>query len=245
METLEQITISEYVTKDFRTAAVFSKYGIDYCFKGDKTIREVCETKKLSIEILEQEIETILSSKKASTIDFNAWPIDLLAQYIEKKHHLYVNENIPVLIQFLDKAIKTDGVNYPELVTVKNLFTDFATVMTKHIEKEELIVFPFIKRLVHAVITDELIDVSRFNTIENPIKMIKYEHDTDGEGKRFRKIAELSNNYTAPTDASNTVKITFALLQEFEEQLGKHIHLENNILFPKAIQLEKDFSSQF
>jgi regulator of cell morphogenesis and NO signaling len=129
-------------------------------------------------------------------------------------------------------------------MTIKELFTDFAEVMTKHMQKEELIVFPFIKKLVNAVIADELFNVSA-NTKESPIKMMNYEHDTEGEGKRFRKIAEISNNYTAPADASNTVKITYALLQEFEEQLGKHIHLENNILFPKAIQLEKDFSAQF
>jgi regulator of cell morphogenesis and NO signaling len=245
METLEKITIGEYVTKDFRTAILFKKYGIDFCFKGNETIKEVCETKKISTDLLEQEIETILSSRNESVIDFNTWPIDSLAQYIEKKHHRYVKDNIPVLLQFLDKATKLQDANHPQLIAIQKLFKDFAEVMTKHMQKEELIVFPFIKKLVNAVITDELIDVSNFNTIKDPIKMMNYENDVNGQGKRFRKIAVLSNNYTAPAEASNTIKMTFALLQEFEEQLSKHIHLENNILFPKTIQLEKDFSAQF
>ncbi|HSD08754.1 iron-sulfur cluster repair di-iron protein [Flavobacterium sp.] len=241
METLEKITIGQYVAKDFRTAALFSKYGIDFCCKGNRTLEEVCEKKEINPEQLLNEIEVILASKNDSGIDFNSWPLDLLADYIEKKHHRYVAEKTPVLLQFLDKLSRVHGANHPELIEINELFKGCAGELAQHMKKEELILFPFIKKMVDATITDRLIEQPHFGTVENPIAMMEHEHDAEGE--RFRKIAELSNNYTPPADGCNTYKVTFAMLQEFEEDLHTHIHLENNILFPKAIKLEKDFNA--
>jgi regulator of cell morphogenesis and NO signaling len=242
METLEKITIGEYVAKDFRTASLFSKYGIDFCCKGNRTIEEVCEKKDVKPEELLHQIEAILNTKSDSGIDFNSWPIDLLADYIEKTHHRYVVEKTQTLLPFLSKLCKVHGSQHPELFEINELFTGCAGELAQHMKKEELILFPFVKKMVHATITDDLIPQPHFGTVENPIAMMMHEHDAEGE--RFRKIAELSNNYTPPADACNTYKVTFAMLQEFEEDLHKHIHLENNILFPKAIRLEKDFSAQ-
>lgn len=242
METLEQITIGEYVAKDFRTAALFSKYGIDFCCNGNRSIEEACQKKAVTADILLQEIETVLSSKSDSGIDYNAWPIDLLADYIEKTHHRYVSEKTPVLLQFLDKLSRVHGAKHPELLLINELFKGCAGELAQHMKKEELILFPFIKKMVHATLSDELIELPHFETIQNPIAMMMHEHDA--EGVRFRKIAELSNNYTPPADGCNTYKVTFAMLEEFEQDLHKHIHLENNILFPKAAKLEKDFTAQ-
>lgn len=241
METLEKKSIGEYVAQDFRTAALFSKYGIDFCCKGNRTIEEVCEKKAIKPNDLLLEIEAVLSTKNDSGIDFNAWPIDLLADYIEKTHHRYVVEKTPVLLQFLDKLSRVHGSNHPELLEINELFIGCAVELAQHMKKEELILFPFVKKMVNASLTDELISQPHFGTVENPIAMMMHEHDTEGE--RFRKIAELSNNYTPPSDACNTYKVTFAMLEEFEQDLHKHIHLENNILFPKATKLEKDFST--
>lgn len=242
METLEQITIGEYVAKDFRTAALFSKYGIDFCCNGNRSIEEACQKKAVTADILLQEIETVLSSKSDSGIDYNAWPIDLLADYIEKTHHRYVSEKTPVLLQFLDKLSRVHGAKHPELLLINELFKGCAGELAQHMKKEELILFPFIKKMVHATLSDELIELPHFETIQNPIAMMMHEHDA--EGVRFRKIAELTNNYTPPADGCNTYKVTFAMLEEFEQDLHKHIHLENNILFPKAAKLEKDFTAQ-
>ncbi|OYX84061.1 MAG: iron-sulfur cluster repair di-iron protein [Flavobacteriales bacterium 32-34-25] len=242
METLEQITIGEYVAKDFRTAALFSKYGIDFCCNGNRSIEEACQKKAVTADVLLQEIETILSSKSDSGIDYNAWPIDLLADYIEKKHHRYVSEKTPILLQFLDKLSRVHGAKHPELLLINELFKGCAGELAQHMKKEELILFPFIKKMVHATLSDELIELPHFETIQNPIAMMMHEHDA--EGVRFRKIAELTNNYTPPADGCNTYKVTFAMLEEFEQDLYKHIHLENNILFPKAAKLEKDFTAQ-
>ncbi|WP_294957903.1 iron-sulfur cluster repair di-iron protein [uncultured Flavobacterium sp.] len=242
METLEQITIGEYVAKDFRTAALFSKYGIDFCCNGNRSIEEACQKKAVTADVLLQEIETVLSSKSDSGIDYNAWPIDLLADYIEKTHHRYVSEKTPILLQFLDKLSRVHGAKHPELLLINELFKGCAGELAQHMKKEELILFPFIKKMVHATLSGELIELPHFETIQNPIAMMMHEHDA--EGVRFRKIAELSNNYTPPADGCNTYKVTFAMLEEFEQDLHKHIHLENNILFPKAAKLEKDFTAQ-
>jgi regulator of cell morphogenesis and NO signaling len=242
METLEQITIGEYVAKDFRTAALFSKYGIDFCCNGNRSIEEACQKKAVTADVLLQEIETVLSLKSDSGIDYNAWPIDLLADYIEKTHHRYVSEKTPILLQFLDKLSRVHGAKHPELLLINELFKGCAGELAQHMKKEELILFPFIKKMVHATLSDELIELPHFETIQNPIAMMMHEHDA--EGVRFRKIAELTNNYTPPADGCNTYKVTFAMLEEFEQDLHKHIHLENNILFPKAAKLEKDFTAQ-
>jgi regulator of cell morphogenesis and NO signaling len=242
MEILEQITIGEYVATDFRTAAIFSKYGIDFCCKGNRTIEEACDKKSVDPNQLMDEINIVLTTKNDSTIDFQSWPLDLLVDYIEKTHHRYVEEKTQVLLPFLDKLCKVHGASHPELFAINELFKGCAGELAQHMKKEELILFPFIKKMVKAVITDELIQQPHFGTVENPIAMMMHEHDAEGE--RFRKIAGLTNNYTPPADACNTYRVTYAMLAEFEQDLHKHIHLENNILFPKASRLEKDFKAQ-
>ena len=239
METLEKTTIGEFVAQDFRTAAVFSKHGIDFCCKGQRTIAEVCDKKNINPAELLEELDTVLSTKTDAGIDFKSWPLDLLADYIEKTHHRYVEVKTQVLLQFLDKLSSVHGSNHPELFKINELFQGCATELAKHMKKEELILFPFIKKMVQATIEKETIQKAPFGSVENPIAMMMEEHDAEGE--RFRKIASLTNNYTPPEDACNTYKVTFAMLNEFEQDLHKHIHLESNILFPKAIALEKTF----
>jgi regulator of cell morphogenesis and NO signaling len=242
METLDKKTIGEYVAQDFRTAALFSKYGIDFCCKGNRTIEEVCEKKEVSPEELLSQLTEILATKNDNSIDFKSWPLDLLADYIEKTHHRYVEEKIPVLLQFLDKLCKVHGSSHPELFEINELFIGCAGELTQHMKKEELILFPFIKKMVKATLTDELIEQPHFGTVNNPIAMMMAEHEAEGD--RFVKIATLTNNYTPPSDACNTYKVTFSMLNDFEQDLHKHIHLENNILFTKAVALEKSFTAQ-
>ena len=242
METLEKITIGEYVAKDFRTAAVFSKYGIDFCCKGHRTIDEACHKKDISANELMEQLNTVLETKNDSGTDFKSWPLDLLADYIEKTHHHYVEEKTPVLIQFLDKLCKVHGANHPELFEINELFIGCAAELTLHMKKEELVLFPFIKKMVAARFNNEGLQQPHFVTIENPIAMMMLEHEAEGE--RFRKIETLTNNYTPPADACNTYRVTFNMLADFEQDLHKHIHLENNILFPEAALLEKTLTTQ-
>lgn len=243
MEVLQKNTekeIGQYVADDFRTAAIFSKYKIDFCCNGNRTLTEACEKKGIDSKVIMEELNQVLNSSSNETIDYKSWPLDLLAEYIEKKHHRYVEEKIPVLRQFLDKLCRVHGERHPELYKINELFTSSAGELASHMKKEELILFPFIKKMVKAKLENGVVQSPQFGTVENPINMMKHEHDTEGE--RFREIAELTSNYNPPADACNTYKVTFAMLDEFEKDLHLHIHLENNILFPKAIQLEKQFT---
>ncbi len=233
--------IGEIVAEDFRTAAIFKKYGIDFCCKGGRTIEEACNSKKLDAEPIYQEIDN-LPKNDGNSIDFNSWPLDLLADYVEKTHHRYVEEKSPVIQTFLDKLCKVHGGAHAELFEIKDLFDSSVCDLAAHMKKEELMLFPFIKNMVKAKIDGSAIPQPPFGTVENPVNMMKHEHTVEGE--RLRKIADLTDEYTPPADACNTYRVTFAMLQDFENDLHKHIHLENNILFPKAIQLEKEFSEE-
>jgi len=232
--------IGQFVADDFRTAAVFSKYKIDFCCNGNRTINEVCEKKGLDNNDLLDELYAVISSKTNQSIDYKSWPLDLLADYIQKKHHRYVEEKIPVLKQFLNKLCSVHGERHPELLKINELFTASAGELASHMKKEELILFPFVKRMVDAKLENSGIQSPQFGTVENPITAMMQEHDNEGE--RFRQIAEITNNYTPPADGCNTYQVTFAMLKEFEQDLHLHIHLENNILFPGAIKLEQQFS---
>lgn len=237
MNTLEKHTIGEFVAQDFRTAALFSKYKIDFCCKGNRTLEDVCQSKGLDIDFIENELNIILESKDGNSIDFKSWPIDLLIDYIEKVHHRYIEEKSLVLFMYLDKLCRVHGNHHPELIEINRLFTNSVEELAKHMKKEELILFPYIRKLVTASLTNQPIVKPHFGTINNPIAMLHHEHDTEGE--RFRTIAQLTNDYNPPSDACETYKVTFAMLKAFEDDLHKHIHLENNILFPKAIMLEE------
>ena len=229
-------SIGEYVADNFRAAAIFNKYGIDFCCKGHKSIEEVCQTKGLNKEAIIAEIETVSNLNQGESIDFKSWPLDLLIDYIEKTHHRYVEEKTLILAQFLNKLCKVHGERHPELFEIQKLFFESANELAQHMKKEELILFPYIKRMVTVKNNGDTLSHPPFGTVLNPIQMMKHEHDNEGE--RFRKIRELSNNYTPPQDACNTYKVTFAMIDEFEQDLHKHIHLENNILFQAAENLE-------
>ncbi len=235
---VQEKTIGQMVAEDFRAAAVFRKYKIDFCCKGNRTIEEACDNKKVTPEEIYKDLDA-LNKAKAGDIDFNSWPLDLLADYVEKTHHRYVEENSTVLLQYLNKLCKVHGDRHPELFEINKLFTESAQELAAHMKKEELILFPFIKRMVAAKQNGEELPKPHFGTVENPVAMMKHEHTTEGE--RFQKIAELTNNYQFPEDACGTYQVTFRMLEDFEQDLHKHIHLENNILFPKAIELEKTF----
>jgi len=239
MENLKDKTIGSFVAQDFRTAAVFSKYKIDFCCKGNRTVTEVCEKQGIDADDLLQNVTEVLQTASNSGIDFNSWPLDLLADYIEKTHHRYVEEKSQVLLPFLDKLCKVHGGNHPELFQINELFTGCAGELSQHMKKEELMLFPFIKRMVKTKESEGILSQPSFGSVANPIEMMMHEHDNEGE--RFREIAALTDNYNPPADACTTYRVTFSMLKEFEEDLHKHIHLENNILFPKAVLLEKEF----
>lgn len=229
--------IGELVATDYRTATVFKKYGIDFCCQGNRTIAEAAEKKKLDVQTILTDLQAALQSRDAGTPEFKSWPLDLLADYIEKTHHQYVEAKSQEIKPYLNKICRVHGDRHPELFEVQDQFSASVADLTVHMKKEEFILFPFIRKMAKAKRENTRIEMPHFGTIQNPINMMNQEHEVEGD--RFRKIQELTNNYTPPQDACNTYRVTFALIDEFEKDLHMHIHLENNILFPKSIELEK------
>jgi len=229
-------TVGQIVADDYRTAQVFKNYKIDFCCKGNRSIVEVASKYKIDPEQLIDEIKTAARQGDGDKSDFNTWHLDLLADYIEKKHHRYVEGQIPILKQYLAKLCKVHGERLPELFEIQEHFNASGGELTMHMKKEEMILFPWIRKMVEAERQGAELEKPHFGTVKNPIAMMMQEHDNEGE--RFRVIAELTNNYSPPAEACNTHRVAFSLLKEFEEDLHQHIHLENNILFPKAEAIE-------
>jgi len=234
--------IGSVVAEDYRTAGIFEQAGIDFCCNGNRSIEAACNEQKIAIDALiaalQQAVDTIPQKEDAAT-DYKSWPLDLLADFIEKKHHRYVTTQVPVIQSFLEKIVRVHGSRHPELAEIKEHFDACAAELTAHMKKEELMLFPFIRKMVEAKQDGNKNLAAPFGTVQNPIRMMMHEHDTEGE--RFRKIKQLSNQYTAPSDGCNTYKAAFATLQAFEDDLHMHIHLENNLLFPKSIEMERSF----
>lgn len=240
MEELKNKTIGQIVAEDYRAAKVFENYKIDFCCKGDRSLASAAKEQNLDVEELIVEIEKSNSSPTQAQSEYDSWPLDLLADYIVKTHHKYAEEQIQVLKPYLEKLCEVHGAEHSELFEIKEIFGKVSGEMAAHMKKEEIILFPFIKKVVNAEETGIKLEVPS-SRIENPVNMMIHDHSNQGEA--FHQIAKLSDNYTPPADACHTYKLTLTLLSELEEDLHKHIHLENNILFPKAVRLGKQWTT--
>lgn len=238
MNITKDTIIGDLVAHDYRAASVFKKNKIDFCCNGNRSIEDACTKKGLDTEQIVKDLNNTNNAGTSNQTDYTSWPLDLLADYVEKKHHRYVREKIQEITPFLHKIVRVHGDRHPELLEVAQLFGESSEDLTDHMVKEESILFPHIRRMVESKHSNTPVSAP-FGTVQNPIKMMMAEHDNEGE--RFRKIAELTNDYTMPADGCTTYRVTFAMLKEFEDDLHLHIHLENNILFPKSIELEEQF----
>ena len=240
MEIHKNQNIGELVAQDYRAASVFKKYGIDFCCQGNRTIDDASNAKEIDVDIILKDLNEVTNTHASNNtgIDFKTWPLDLLADYIEKTHHRYVEDKTPQIIPYLDKICEVHGEKHPELYQIKDLFQKVVENLVQHMKKEELLLFPFIRKMEKAKRSGELLQKLNFDSIKNLVNEMEDEHFAEGD--RFRDIERLSHNYTPPEDACNTYRVTFAMLKEFEEDLHLHIHLENNILFPKSILMEEE-----
>jgi regulator of cell morphogenesis and NO signaling len=242
MKIQEDQIIGELVAQDYRTASVFKKYDIDFCCQGNRTIGEACDADQIEEFLVLSNLNALLEAPSDNTTDYKSWPLDLLSDYIEKKHHRYVVEKTLEIQPYLTKICSVHGERHPELFEIKDHFNATAEALAQHMKKEELILFPYVRQMVQAQQDHSIWESAPFGSVQNPIEMMMEEHTTEGD--RLRQIESLSNNYTPPVDACNTYMVAIALLKEFEQDLHLHIHLENNILFPKAIALEKELSQK-
>lgn len=230
MDGIAEQKVGSIVAENFRTAKIFTDYGIDFCCKGGVKLSDACKKKSVDLNKITAELEQ--AAQQEDEQNYQDFGMADLVDHIVSVHHNYVEKTIPALKLYLEKIAKVHGDNHPELLEIRDEFFKTSDALTSHMKKEEFILFPYIKAMESASKNQFSLSPAHFGNIENPISMMEEEHDTEGE--RFRKISELSNNYIPPADACQTYKVAFEMLQEFENDLHTHIHLENNILFPEA-----------
>ncbi len=240
MNLTTQNTLAEIVKSDFRSARIFEEYNLDFCCKGNRALEEACNEKELDAEKILSEV-TIVCGENKSEKDSNDWKIDELAHHILNTHHVYVKKMLPVILAHSLKVSEVHGKNHPEVNEIANIYEMIHYELSSHLMKEEKMLFPVIFEFAELEKLNTTMQVSPFGSIQNPITVMEREHVEAGEG--FYKIRELSNNYNAPEDACTTYKVLYQELNEFENDLHTHIHLENNILFPLALELEKKLMS--
>lgn len=234
---LAEMTVAEIVAKNIKTADVFKKNGIDFCCGGNILLPEVCKKNGLDLESLKSDILS-LEADQSLFHDYDSWDLDFLSDFIINTHHKYVLEANDLIIQYSDKVAKVHGHHYTEVIEINSLFHELVIELKMHMHKEEMVLFPYIKQLSAAKKGGLDIALPPFGTIKNPINMMEAEHD--GAGDIIKRIKVLSNDFTPPESACNTFKALYAKLEEYQNDLFQHIHLENNILFPKAITLENE-----
>jgi regulator of cell morphogenesis and NO signaling len=237
MENLRNKSVGELVKLDFRAADVFSSYGIDFCCGGKISVAEACVSSGCDEQKVISDLEALQHQAGSAAHDFDSWKIDFLSDYIINTHHQYVTKTIPQILPLAQKVAEVHGAHHSEVVVIYDLFQQLANELLMHMQKEEMVLFPYIKKLVAAESAGSCNDPSCFGTIASPISVMEQEHET--AGIILKQLYRLSDGYSAPEDACNTYRVLYGKLKEFEDDLHRHIHLENNILFPKAIELEQ------
>ena len=236
MQEFKDRTVADIVTQNIKASDVFKKHGIDFCCGGHVTVEEACSVKGLKVNSLEKEISKSLNLTRGVK-NFDSWSLDVLIDYIVETHHTYVTNNLGLLLDYTEKVAEAHGNLHPEVIRIKGLTKSLVEELTPHLQKEERILFPLIKQLLEIKANNE--KVSRMG-VQSPIHVMNIEHEKAGE--ILMEIADLSNDFATPEGACNTFIAMYAKLKEFQDDLFQHIHLENNILFPKAIILEEELS---
>jgi len=231
-------TVRELALEQPGAARVFESFGIDYCCGGKQSLEQACRAASVPVDKVIDALEVAQHSGNATTshINWRAVPLADVISHIKNTHHKYTREEIARLGPLFDKVCSVHGERHPELFELRGTFQGLAQELTTHMMKEEMILFPYMERMEESVIQKEPILPAPFGTVQNPVAMMEHEHDSAGSA--LRTLRATSNGYTAPPDGCVTYQTLYKTLAEFEADLHQHIHLENNILFPRAIALE-------
>ncbi len=232
MEIRTSTTVGQIVRYNFKAAQLFDAYHIDFCCGGDISLSEACSESGEDIDKLMTELDEVLKGRDSETIFIEGLDLDQLSDYIVSRHHAYVNDHIPFLQQKLQKLCDVHGTNHPELFRIKEIFEIVAGNLTTHMKKEELILFPLLHKIA-AIRKKSPTESGSAGEVQKTIRELEDEHQAEGD--RFKEIAKISGNYTVPPDGCATFQVTYGTLQEFEDDLHRHIHLESNVLFKKAV----------
>lgn len=238
-------TVRELTLEIPGATRVFEKAGIDYCCGGGKPFEEACAAAGLSTDEVVRALEQAGEST-ALAADATQWqtqPLSKLAAYIVGKHHLFTRDELARLDALLSKVCSAHGQNHSELFRIQTLFQDLNRDLIPHMQKEEMVLFPYIEQMEAAASEGRAAPVPFFGTVQNPIRMMMMEHETAGE--ILKQIRQLSGGFSVPEDGCISYQTLYKALDEFEKDLHQHIHLENNILFPRAVALERPVAAAF
>ena len=236
MNELMSKPLSQIVNEQHKTASVFDKYNLDYCCKGKRCLEQACSESHVAIDEVIEELRNIYAVK-SNELDFNKIKLYQLAEYIVYTHHSYLRKEMPQIVANLEKVTSKHGKRHSELYDISAWFNQLSNEMTKHIQKEETILFPRIKQLETYGFGKIPDHIKNAKNLQLPIADMEDEHED--AGNIMAGIKSITNNYEAPKDACTTFKLLYARLKAFEVDLHQHVHLENSILFPKALALER------
>jgi regulator of cell morphogenesis and NO signaling len=228
-QTNTEPTIGEIVANDFRAAALFKEAGIDFCCGGNKSLAEACKEKGADASRLAEQLEMLAQTPVTGAMNFKEWNLSFLSDYIVNTHHKFVLKNLPELVFYTQKIANVHGDHHPELIEVQALFAKINEELLQHLKNEEEVLFPAIKQ------AENIASARVKATIVSEITRMQGEHEFAGGA--MDKINVLTNNYQVPEDACNTYRVSLKLLEQFEDDLHTHVHLENNILYLKALKL--------
>ncbi|KIH77296.1 regulator of cell morphogenesis and NO signaling [Geoalkalibacter ferrihydriticus] len=229
------MTIGALVAEDYRIADVFEKHGIDFCCGGQATLAATCQENDLDLTKILQEMETVKKEPIGRSENFATWSLPFLIDYIVNTHHAYLKENDAHIVAYARKIAEVHRVHHPEVIEIATIFAKIADDMAVHLKAEEEVFFPAVKRVDTAVSSGQDPQSDDRALIKSELTKLHREHEQIGDA--IHKIRHLAADYAIPEDACNTFVITYKKLKEFEDDLHKHVHLENNILFLKAAQL--------
>jgi regulator of cell morphogenesis and NO signaling len=226
---IQNQTIGEIVANDFRAAEIFKHAGIDFCCGGKKSLEQACAENGLEQSLLESQLSELGTMPLSQSHNFKDWDLGFLCEYVVNTHHKYVLKTLPDLVIYTQKIASVHGTHHPELKEVADLFGKVNTDLLQHLLKEESVLFPAIKEALKSNSS------SAKAIITSEIERMSTEHEFVGGA--MDKINVITSGYTVPADGCNTYRVSFGLLKQFEDDLHIHVHLENNILYPKALLL--------
>jgi len=232
-------TVRELAIEIPNATRTFEKLGIDYCCGGSRSLSDACAHAHVPLEQAVTELGQGVDLKpgaKSAEQEVANGTLAQLAEHIVGTHHAYVKQELPRLQQLLKKVVSVHGAARAELAKIQQVFQGLSAELSSHTMKEEHILFPYIVALENAVSNGRPKPRPAFGTVSNPVHMMELEHDSAGAA--LKEISTLSSNYEPPEGACFSYRTLYAALKEFETDLHQHIHLENNILFPRAIAME-------
>ena len=234
-ENIGNQTVGDLVAKDYRAAEVFEKYGIDFCCGGKVSLATACREKGIDREELLRDLAKTAEEPVDRSQNYGAWELPFLADYIVNTHHAYLKENTSNIAAYAHKIAQVHAAHHPEVIEIAEIFDKIAADLAQHLREEEELLFPAIGKMVALQKGGAEPGTLDVQALRARLSALTHEHDEIGAA--IHEIRRLAKDYAIPDDVCNTFMVTYSKLKEFEDDLHKHVHLENNILFPKAARL--------